>query len=40
MENKIKLHDKHFVPYISNEEIMKAIDKVADKVNKDFEGST
>lgn len=34
--DKIKLHDKTFVPFISNEELEKAIDRLADKVNADF----
>ncbi len=38
MENKIKLHDKYFVPFIANEKIIKAIDEVAGKINNDFEG--
>lgn len=33
---KIKLHDKTFKPYISYEEIEKAIDEVAVKVNHDY----
>lgn len=36
MENKVRLHDKFFVPYIAHEEIIKAIDKVAEKINNDF----
>jgi len=39
MEKKIKLHDKVFRPYLSNEEIEAAIDRLAEKVNADFEGS-
>ena len=31
--NSITLHDKTFVPYIKNDELEKAIDKVADKLN-------
>jgi hypoxanthine phosphoribosyltransferase len=38
--DRIKLHDKYFVPYIPNEKIMKAIDGVAQKINKDFADST
>lgn len=34
--NRIKLHDKYFVPFISNEKINKAIDAVAEKINNDF----
>lgn len=36
MTDKITLHDKTFVPYISYEELEKAIDKVAEKINADF----
>ncbi len=35
---RIKLHDKHFRPYISNEQIEKAIDVVADRINEDYRG--
>ena len=38
MDNKIKLLDKTFKPYISNERIMQAIDEVAAKINDDFRG--
>ncbi|MBQ7222239.1 MAG: hypoxanthine phosphoribosyltransferase [Bacteroidales bacterium] len=38
--NRIKLHDKYFVPYISKDEIMKAIDRVAEHLNNDFMDST
>lgn len=34
--NRIKLYDKYFVPYISNEEIQKAVEKVANQINQDF----
>ena len=34
--NRIKLHDKYFVPYISKEEIKKAVDRVAERLNADF----
>ena len=37
---KIKLQNRTFVPYISNEEIEKAIDRVAAKVNADYNGCT
>ena len=37
---KIKLQNRTFVPYISNEEIEKAIDRVAEKVNADYKGCT
>ncbi|MBO4917006.1 MAG: adenylate kinase [Bacteroidales bacterium] len=39
MGNNIKLHDKVFKPYLSNEVIEAAIDRLAEKVNADFEGS-
>ncbi len=35
---KITLFDKTFRPFISNEELEKAIDKVAEKINADFSG--
>jgi len=38
--DKIKLHDKTFKPFISNEQIEAAIDKVADEINRDFKDST
>lgn len=37
---KIKLQNRTFAPYISNEEIEKAIDRVAEKVNADYAGCT
>lgn len=37
---KIQLKDKTFRPFISYEEISSAIDKVADKINADFNGCT
>lgn len=36
--DKIILHDKVFKPYIEYKEIQTIIDKVAAKINKDFEG--
>ena len=36
--DKIKLFDKTFKPFISHERIMEAIDGVATRVNKDFNG--
>lgn len=33
---KIKLYDKTFVPYISNERLTEAIDRLAEKINADF----
>jgi hypoxanthine phosphoribosyltransferase len=38
--NKITLYDKTFRTFIPYEKIMTAIDEVAVKINKDFEGST
>ena len=38
MTEKITLQDKTFKPFISNEELMLAIDKVADKLNRDYSG--
>lgn len=35
---KITLFDKTFRPFISNEKLEKAIDKVAEKINADFSG--
>ena len=37
---KITLHDKTFRPFIPNEEIEKAIDKVAERLNKDYADCT
>lgn len=39
MKEYVKIKDKTFVPYLSNEEIMKAIDEVAAKINADFMNS-
>ena len=36
--NKITLYDKTFRTFIPYEKIMTAIDEVAVKINKDFEG--
>ena len=36
MENKIKLHDKVFKPFIPNQQIEKAIDAIADRINAEF----
>lgn len=36
--DKIKLFDKTFKPFISNERLMEAIDGVAQRVNSDFNG--
>lgn len=40
MEKKITLHDKTFKLYIPNEDIEKAIDEIASKMNRDFSDST
>ena len=40
MKDKVKIHDKVFKPMITNEQIEKVIDNVADKINHDFEGCT
>lgn len=37
---KVRLHDKTFRLFISNEKLMKAIDGVAEKINADFKGCT
>ena len=39
MEEKITLHDKTFKPFIPNDVLEKAIDKVAEKINADFAGA-
>lgn len=36
--NKVTLYDKTFRTFIPYEKIMEAIDEVAEKINKDFEG--
>ena len=36
MKEKLTIKDKTFVPYIKNEEIEKAIDKVAEQIEADF----
>ncbi|MFA5325952.1 MAG: hypoxanthine phosphoribosyltransferase [Bacteroidales bacterium] len=33
---RIKLHDKYFVPFIPNEKIKKAVSDIAEKINKDY----
>ena len=40
MENKIHLHDKSFKIFIPNEDIEKAIDAVAARLNQDYASST
>ena len=34
----IQLHDKLFIPYLSESEILSAVDSLADRINKDYEG--
>ncbi|MCF0172200.1 MAG: adenylate kinase [Bacteroidales bacterium] len=36
---RIKIRDKFFVPYITNRQIMSAVDNVAEEINADFENS-
>ena len=38
--DSVRLHDKEFVPYISNEELEKDIDAVAQKVNEQHKNDT
>ena len=38
MSTTIKVHDKHFVPYISSEEIIQKVKGLAAELNKDYEG--
>lgn len=40
MEKKIRLHDKTFKMFIPNEDIEKAIDAVAERLNKDYADAT
>ena len=40
MQNKVHLHDKTFKLFIPNEEIEKAIDAVADRLNQDYADAT
>ena len=35
---KVKLYDKTFRTFITHDKIMDAIDNVAEKINRDFEG--
>lgn len=37
MMDTIKIKDKYFEPYLKEEEILKAIDGVAEKINRDYE---
>ena len=39
MKQKVRLHDKTFKPFLSNEQINAAIDQVAQKLNADFAGT-
>jgi hypoxanthine phosphoribosyltransferase len=34
----IQLHDKLFIPYLSESEILVAVDSLADRINTDYEG--
>jgi len=36
--NTIKLHDKNFKPYLSEEKILQAVDSMAQKINADYKG--
>lgn len=36
---RIHLHDKYFVPYIPNKKIEAAIDRVAERLNRDFKNT-
>ena len=38
MAQKITLHDKTFVPYLTDAELQEGIQKVADQINKDYAG--
>lgn len=38
MGQKITLHDKTFVPYMPERQLLEGIQKVADKINKDYQG--
>ena len=40
MDNSIKLHDKVFKPFIPNERIEEAIDRLAEKMNADHAGKS
>lgn len=40
MENRIRLHDKTFRMFIPNADIEKAIDAVADRLNRDYADAT
>lgn len=36
----IKLHDLEFTPFISEEQILGSIEKISEKINRDYEGKT
>ena len=38
MEQKITLHDKSFIPYLSEKELLEGVKKVAQKINEDYAG--
>ena len=40
MKESITLHDKTFVPYLKNEELEAAIDRLAEKINQAHRGET
>lgn len=35
---KLKVHDKEFIPYITSGQIEEQVSRVADEINKDYEG--
>jgi adenylate kinase len=39
MNKRVKLHDKYFIPYISQNTLLKAVDEVAAKINADYKDS-
>lgn len=39
MFKRVKLHDKYFIPYISQNTLLKAVDEVAAKINTDYKDS-
>ena len=39
MKKTVHLHDKNFIPFISNDEINAAIDRVAERINADYRDS-
>ena len=36
----IKIHDKHFVPYLKNDELQRIIKELAEKVYEDYKDET